>query len=295
MTISIVISIFSVQLFSADGLSYKEKIINEIINMDLIKDYYHYYYFADLNLDGKKEFIVANDVELSQCTVYYMKGSKLLEAEGIFAGPRNKLYYDTDKQKYVWNAEEIKLFRSGIYSYESGNINNTFNIKQGKVIYNMYSSWESVLVDERTAKRETTYYKGNISEKCKKLSKSQYNKINKNAKKNFVDAKAKTKMIEIYNVYDYSASELKSMLSTSYDTFSYKKMPKLSHKTVSIGKGNTTKLTVKNQKGKATFTSNNKKVATVTDNGVIKGKQRGTAKIIVRNNGITIKCKVSVI
>lgn len=298
--ISIIVSlvVISSTLFvfplSVGAASYKENIINEIINQDLITDYYHNYYFADLNLDGKKEFVVATDAELSQCAVYYMKGSKLLRADGMFAGPRNKLYYDTAKQKYIWNASEIRLFRSGIYSYEVGSINNTFNIKTGKITKNMYTSWQSVLVDERTAERKTTYYKGDFTGKNKKISKSKYNSINKNVKKNFVDAKAKIKIIEIYSLSRYSTSKLKSLLSSSYNAFSYKKMPKLNYKTVTIKKGKTLQLAIKNKKGKATFKSSNRKVATVNSKGKIKAKSKGKATITVNINGIKIKCTVTV-
>lgn len=297
LAVVMITSIFCISSISADALSYKDKIINEIINKNLIKSYYNGYYFADLNLDGKNEFIEVNDSELSQCTVYYMKGSKLVSASGTFSGPRNKLYYDTEKQGYVWNASEIKLLRSGIYSFEMGSINNTFSCKNGKVSTNMYSFSQSVLVDEKTGKRQTSYYKGNplaANSKASKISKEKYNSINKQIKKNYVNANAKIKVIETYELRNISKSKLKSLLSKSYDAFSYKKMPKLNHKTVTLKKGKTLSLKIENKKGKATFTTSNKKVATVSSKGVIKALKRGKATITVKNNGIKIKCSVSV-
>ena len=69
VTLVVISSTLFVFPLSVGAASYKENIINEIINQDLITDYYHNYYFADLNLDGKKEFVVATDAELSQCAV----------------------------------------------------------------------------------------------------------------------------------------------------------------------------------------------------------------------------------
>lgn len=59
----------------------------------------------------------------------------------------------------------------------------------------------------------------------------------------------------------------------------------LSKKSATIGVGGTTKITVKKVKNISSkdvkFSTNNKKVATVTTKGVVKGKSVGTAKIIV--------------
>ena len=46
--------------------------------------------------------------------------------------------------------------------------------------------------------------------------------------------------------------------------------------------------------GKVKFTSSNKKVATVTAKGVVKGKKKGTATITVTSNGVSKKFKVKV-
>ena len=54
------------------------------------------------------------------------------------------------------------------------------------------------------------------------------------------------------------------------------------------------KATVKNSKGKTTYTSSNKKVAKVNSNGKITGVKKGTATITVTNNGVSKKFKVTV-
>ena len=46
--------------------------------------------------------------------------------------------------------------------------------------------------------------------------------------------------------------------------------------------------------GKVTYTSSNKKVATVTSKGVVKGVKKGTAVITVKCSGMTAKFKVTV-
>ena len=61
------------------------------------------------------------------------------------------------------------------------------------------------------------------------------------------------------------------------------------------GKTSTTITVVKNDvTGKVKFKSSNKKVATVTAKGVVKGKKKGTATITVTSNGVSKKFKVKV-
>ena len=64
---------------------------------------------------------------------------------------------------------------------------------------------------------------------------------------------------------------------------------------VSVKAGKTTKITAKAApSGKVTYKSNNKKIATVSSNGTIKGIKKGTAKITVTCNGVTKTVKVTV-
>jgi uncharacterized protein YjdB len=72
------------------------------------------------------------------------------------------------------------------------------------------------------------------------------------------------------------------------------KNPKLNatKKTLKVKKSFTLKITGKI--GKATFTSSNKKVATVNSKGKITAKKKGTTYITVKTNGIKLKCKVTV-
>lgn len=63
--------------------------------------------------------------------------------------------------------------------------------------------------------------------------------------------------------------------------------------TIKKGKKSTIKATAIPD-GKITFSSSNKKIATVTSKGVVKGIKKGNATITVKGNGKTIKVKVKV-
>ena len=70
---------------------------------------------------------------------------------------------------------------------------------------------------------------------------------------------------------------------------------KLAKTTATVKKGKTTTIKVSAvPTGKVTYTSSNKKVATVTSKGVVKGVKKGTATITVKCNGMTAKFKVTV-
>ena len=70
---------------------------------------------------------------------------------------------------------------------------------------------------------------------------------------------------------------------------------KLNKKKVTIKVGGKVKLKLKNAKGKVTWKSSKKKVATVTGKGVVKGKKRGTVKITAKYKRKKYICKVKVI
>lgn len=63
---------------------------------------------------------------------------------------------------------------------------------------------------------------------------------------------------------------------------------------IKVGAKKTLKVTVKPKKAKLTWKSSNKKVATVTKKGVVKGKKKGTAKITVTSGKKKATCKVTV-
>ena len=63
-----------------------------------------------------------------------------------------------------------------------------------------------------------------------------------------------------------------------------KKKASLKTKTIKVQKGKSKRIVIKNKNKKCryTFTSNKKKIATVSKKGVVKGKKKGTAKITVK-------------
>ena len=71
--------------------------------------------------------------------------------------------------------------------------------------------------------------------------------------------------------------------------------PTLNIKKKTISKGKTLSLTIKGKVGKATFTSSNKKVATVNGKGKVVAKNNGKATITAQTNGnVKLKCKITV-
>ena len=70
---------------------------------------------------------------------------------------------------------------------------------------------------------------------------------------------------------------------------------KLTKTSASVKVGKTTKITAKaTPSGKITYKSSNKKIATVSSNGTVKGIKKGTAKITVTCNGVSKTFKVTV-
>ena len=69
---------------------------------------------------------------------------------------------------------------------------------------------------------------------------------------------------------------------------------KINKKATTIAVGSTVKLKMINTKKKVTWSTSNKKVATVTSKGVVKGKKSGTTSIKAKTGGKTYTCKVMV-
>ena len=72
------------------------------------------------------------------------------------------------------------------------------------------------------------------------------------------------------------------------------KNPTLNKTKKTLKKGGKFTLTVTGKVGKQTYTSNNKKVATVNKNGKITAKKKGNAIITVKTNGMKLKCSIKV-
>ena len=70
-------------------------------------------------------------------------------------------------------------------------------------------------------------------------------------------------------------------------------MQVLSDDKITLKVGKTSKLKVTGVKGKVTWASSKKKIATVK-NGTVKGVKKGNAVITAKIKGKTLKCKVKV-
>jgi uncharacterized protein YjdB len=82
--------------------------------------------------------------------------------------------------------------------------------------------------------------------------------------------------------------------STGADTSALSK-PKLNKTKASLRVGQTTKLKVTNYAAsKVTWTSSNKKIATVTSSGKVKGVKAGTCTITAKVGKKSVKCKVTI-
>lgn len=71
--------------------------------------------------------------------------------------------------------------------------------------------------------------------------------------------------------------------------------PYLNYKSKNIYRGSSFSLKLKYPLGKVTYKSTNKKIATVSSKGVVKGKKLGTCTIKVKSKGKTYNCKVKVV
>ena len=81
---------------------------------------------------------------------------------------------------------------------------------------------------------------------------------------------------------------------TEVEAASKKAKPKLNKTKISVKTGKTYTLKVNGTTRMPKWKSSNKKVATVSSNGTVKGIKKGTAKITVTCNGVSKTFKVTV-
>ena len=72
------------------------------------------------------------------------------------------------------------------------------------------------------------------------------------------------------------------------------KNPRLTQTSVTLEKGETLQLKLKDAEGEQAWKTNNSEVATVTDQGLVTAVKKGNAKIIVRVDGKRLVCRVKV-
>ena len=184
------------------------------------------YYFADLNYDGVNELFFAHHSNgrgaHTECDVYYYDNGSVKKAGGKMYSPDFSVYYNKSTGKYEsynstfgWLGADItSTGRHDKYWYG----NSIISFDGNSVKENYYSS--IYRIDD-----SYTYYQGAKSYKnsdgCKKITKTEYNKLNSDNLKNKINANAKYSFVDCKKWNSYSYSQKKTALLNSYNSFKY--------------------------------------------------------------------------
>ena len=184
------------------------------------------YYFADLNYDGVNELFFAHHSNgrgaHTECDVYYYDNGTVKKAGGKMYSPDFSVYYNKSTGKYEsynstfgWLGADItSTGRHDKYWYG----NSIISFDGNSVKENYYSS--IYRIDD-----SYTYYQGAKSYKnsdgCKKITKTEYNKLNSDNLKNKINANAKYSFVDCKKWNSYSYSQKKTALLNSYNSFKY--------------------------------------------------------------------------
>ena len=184
------------------------------------------YYFADLNYDGVNELFFAHHSNgrgaHTECDVYYYENGTVKKAGGKMYSPDFSVYYNKSTGKYEsynstfgWLGADItSTGRHDKYWYG----NSIISFDGNSVKENYYSS--IYRIDD-----SYTYYQGAKSYKnsdgCKKITKTEYNKLNSDNLKNKINANAKYSFVDCKKWNSYSYSQKKTALLNSYNSFKY--------------------------------------------------------------------------
>lgn len=212
----------------------------------------------------------------------------------------------TSLKKWMTLFIAFALIITGITVYQSQSIQAA--TKNGVTLEEKYTSL--YVGESYTLKATAMYQNGKLIASVKKeINKNalaskyfRYESSNKSvatvSKKGVITAKKKgTTTITMTHIYN---SNIKATIKLTVKA-KKKATITLTKKSATIGVGDTTKISVKKVKNisskEVTFASNNKKVATVTEKGVVTGKGVGTAKITVasalnKRNKTTFKVTV---
>ena len=328
MAVIMVLGMLTVAPFTASAASYKDEFINSLMNnQSLWLPKYgdstrmaSGFKFVDLNFDGKPELIsqeAGGTMDNHTVRIFYFNDGNIYQANciGNSAGSgefKNTTYLNCWNLNFYYNNTirkyEILSANSCAAGFArdrwTGHCTYTFD---GKNIKTYYYSSQYMEIDTKTYAQTYTYYNGangyGDSSSYKKISKSEYDRINNDKIKNSVNADLKTKYIFNKDWKNYSYSQKKKALEDSYNAFSYTKYGatsvKLNRSTLTLGVGEryglikTVSPSSANQS--CTWSSSNSSIASVDSNGKVTAKKSGWANITVKtSNGKTATCKVTV-
>ena len=323
LAVIMTLGVLTVAPFTAGAASYKDNIINAILNSESSWSknwYYSGYYgygrveFLDLNFDGNLEFVVTHpcgSMRNISCIVYYYSNGKLCKSGG---GEKSDIvsgyssvgltgYYDTKNKTYKIIGKSASF--ESVSDWIAGNYSLSFDGNNLNVKYysaeKMYSNYAQIIPPIHSY-YNGAYCWGNLGS-AKQISESEYNQINKNIKNNCVDINMKSKNISSDVWANYSYSQKKKALEDSYNAFSYTKYGatsvNLNRSTLTLGVGEKYGLiktvSPSNANQSCTWSSSNSSVASVDSSGKVTAKKSGTANITVKtSNGKTATCKVTV-
>lgn len=214
-------------------------------------------------------------------------------------GPGNKkALLGVGPSGYMSGYGDISVWLCDIYYYVGGKVKKLGTVESGK----------GFGLSRNKGKYYLAY--GNTSERC--FADISGNKLNIT---NFIVYKNNNEIFNPYkNSYTYGNIRYTEYVSSTYtyyradllrkykDTGSivFKKassvsVPKLNVSSKKLNAGSKYQLKVKGTSQKVSWSSSNKKVATVNASGKVTAKKAGKATIYARVNGKTLKCKITVI
>lgn len=223
---------------TANAQSYEDTLIDDVLENESVWSKYwydsapifikSYITFADLNFDGKNEFIVSypcGSMMNVDCAVYYYTDGKFLKAGGgdkskMISGyslvtPKLSAYFDynTGKNKLLGRSN----FRSSAADYIVGDYVLSFNGKDLDVNY--YSAYSM------SYPSGYTYYDGALGYgklgDANEISETRYNEINDSIIDNCVDINFDYEKIMSSDWKYYSDNQKRSALKRAYENFKY--------------------------------------------------------------------------
>lgn len=241
LVLCLICSVFSVSTFAASETSYRENLINAVLdNENSWSDIWYgggYYgegtiEFLDLNFDGNLEFVVTypcGSMRNISRSIYYFSDGQLCKAgEGDksnvvsgYSGLNLTGYYDKKTQQY-------KLLGSSFISvyvsvWTKGNYALSFNGKDIGINYYSAETMDSDYgkIDPPIHKYyDGAYAWGNLGN-ADEISESEYNAINHAMIDSCIDINMSSKTIKSSDWKNYSTNEKRKALEESYNGFKY--------------------------------------------------------------------------